>query len=75
MGINVRREEQWGTGKKLFAWLCIVVVAVLFSIGYGKSMDDISLRYCAGAYNTPECHKDRNARKAAEYARKKAESL
>lgn len=73
MGINVRPEEKWGTGKKLIAWVFIGMLVVLFGLGYGKVMDDTSFKYCAGDYNTEQCRKDRELRNHITYERKKAE--
>lgn len=73
MGINVRPEERLSKGKKFLSLVILGAVIVLFASCYAKTMDDVELKYCSGQYNTPECRKDRDARNAANYARKKAE--
>ena len=58
--------------KKAIALLIALGITILIALGYSSEMDDLSFKYCAGVYKTPQCEKDRAERKRAAYEKAKA---
>lgn len=63
--LRASRNRSW-----IYRGVCVVVFAVM--VGWG--INHYSLRYCLGEYNTPQCKKDREERKARSYEQAKEQS-
>lgn len=58
-------------GEQLRAWLFLLGVIAVVSVTLGGGMAATEERFCAGTFDTPQCHKDRAEAKARAYERYK----